>query len=284
MIIIKLQGGLGNQLFQYALGRTLEKRYKKDVKYDLSFYANNKEFTARSYLLDKFDTAVKIASHEEINKTKYPFGLFSKIIYLINKALNKFIFKKYHISYEPEFLELIKNKDFVYLEGYWQSICYVAPCLEDLKKELVLKDDKLSGILNGESVAIHIRRGDYLKMGGGLDVLDISYYKKSAAFISEKLKDVRYYIFTDDVAWVKENFNFLGKGDTTYISDLGFHDYEEILLMAQCKNIIIANSSFSWWGAMLNQNKDAIIVCPKDWKNIFLKNDENLCPKEWVRI
>lgn len=282
MIVIKLQGGLGNQLFQYAFGRTIEKKYNKEVKYDISAYQSEGTFTPRSYLLNKFKTEVKIASDGEIQKTK---GTLS---YLIRKILNKFFFKKYHIGYEPDFLESIK--DSVYLEGYWQSFRYVEPCIEDLRKEITLKDDTSSSlkkiieeVLKSESVAIHIRRGDYLN-GGGLEPLDILYYKKANDFILGKLKNVKYYIFTDDATWAKENLGFLKKENATYVSDLGFKDYEELILMSQCKNLIIANSSFSWWGAALNQNKNAIIICPKNWKNTLLKNDENLCSKDWVRI
>lgn len=285
MIIIKLQGGLGNQLFQYAIGRTLEKRYKKEVKYDLSFYSNNKKFTPRSYLLDNFNTAVKIASDREINETR---PIFS---YLIKKIINKIFYKKYHIFYEPDFLESLKNKDSAYLEGYWQSFCYVEPYLEDLKKEITLKIapsdlfKKMSDEVSGSgSTAIHIRRGDYVANGSSLVAVNISYYQKAIDFISEKTNKSRYYIFTDDVEWVKKNFNFLEGKSVAYVSSLGLNDYEELILMAQCSNFVIANSSFSWWGAILSQNKDATIICPKDWKNIYLKNDENLCPKEWVRI
>lgn len=278
MIIIKLQGGLGNQLFQYALGRTLEKVYKKDVKYDLSFYTNNKKFTPRSYLLDKFNIEVKIASDVEIKNARPLFA------YTIKKILNKLFYKKYHIAYEAGFLESIESKDPVYLEGYWHNYRYVEPCLNDLKNELVLIDDKVSGILKGESVAVHIRRGDYLNKSGDLNTLDTSYYKEAVGVILGKIENPHYYIFTDDTAWVKKNMSFFEKGEITYVSEFGLKDYEEFALMAQCKNVIIANSSFSWWGAVLNQNKEGIIICPKDWKNIYLKNDENLCPKEWIRI
>lgn len=286
MIIIKLQGGLGNQLFQYALGRTIETKYKKEVKYDVATYREQGRFTQRFYLLNKFKTMVTFASDEEIIKAKN--GAFN---YFTRKALNKFFFKKYNISYDPVFFESLKTTDSAYLEGYWQSIRYVEPCIEDLRKEISLKDEmsqvlneKIEEVSKSASVAIHIRRGDYLNAGVDLSVLDISYYKKANDYASQRLNNLKYYIFTDDVRWAKENLHFLGKDNVIFISDLGMNDYEELLLMASCKNVIIANSSFSWWGAMLNQNKDAIIVCPKDWRNKFIKNDDNLCPKEWVRI
>lgn len=284
MIIIKIQGGLGNQLFQYALGRTIEKKYKKEVKYDTSFFDIQQKFTPRVFLLDKFNTEIKIASDSEVKKAK---GFLN---YYIKKTLNKFLIKKYHIAYEPDYLESIGGKDSKYLEGYWQSSRYVEPSIPELKKEIVLENEtqqfkKISEeISNSESVAMHIRRGDYLNTGGGLEVLDISYYEEANNFISEKIKDIKYYIFTDDVTWAKENLGFLGKDNVVYASDLGLNDYEELVLMSQCKHLIIANSSFSWWGAVLNDNKDPIIICPQDWKNALLKNDENLCPKEWVRI
>lgn len=291
MIIIKLQGGLGNQLFQYALGRTIEKKYKKEVAYDLSFFNNQQKLTPRTYCLDKYNTKLRIASGGEISKTKYAFGIFSKISYFIKKALNKFFFKKYHISYESDFLESLKDNNSLYLEGYWQSFRYVEPCIEELGKEITLKDatshlfeDIVEKILKSESVAIHIRRGDYLKTGGDLATLDISYYERANNFVSQKLKNIQYYIFTDDVIWAKENLQFLGKENIVFVSDIGLNDYEELLLITKCKSVFIANSSYSWWGAVLNSNENAIIVCPKDWRNKLLKNDDNLCPKEWIRM
>ena len=291
MIIIKLQGGLGNQLFQYALGRTLEKKYAKEVKYDISFFSDPKKFTPRTFLLNKFNTKISIANDEEIKKVKYPLGAFSKTLFLMKKALNKYLFKKYHISYDSHFLPSIENKTAVYLEGYWQSFRYVEPCLEELRNEIVLKDrptpvfEKVATEMSqGPSVAIHIRRGDYLNSGGHIGALDMSYYERANAIMMQKMHEVRYYVFTDDTEWVKENVSFLGKANVTFVSDLGLQDYEELILMTYCRHAIIANSSFSWWGAMLNRNPQAIIVCPQDWKNSLLKNDEDLCPERWVRV
>ncbi|MFA5997306.1 MAG: alpha-1,2-fucosyltransferase [Candidatus Paceibacterota bacterium] len=283
MIIIKLQGGLGNQLFQYAIGRTIEKEYNKEVKYDISSFDNQQNVTPRTLLLKKFKIDVNIADNNEIAKTK---GTFT---YLIKKALNKFVFKKYHISYESDFLASMEDVDSAYLEGYWQSFHYVEPCIEDLRKEVTLQDDTSSVFNNAvkelsniESVALHIRRGDYVNAGPDLSVLDISYYERANDIVLKKLKNVKYFVFTDDVSWAKQNLGFLG-GRVVYVSDLGLKDYEELVLMAQCKNAIIANSSFSWWAAMLNQHKEAIIICPNDWRNSFLKNDDDLCPNSWIR-
>lgn len=291
MIIIKIQGGLGNQLFQYAFGRTIERKYAKKVAYDISSYGAVKKNTPRAYHLDKFNTPVTIATKEEILNCKYPFGSFSKITYIIKKLSNKLFFKRYHISFEPEFLESIKNTDSAYLEGYWQSFRYIEPALPDLKKEVTLKVPPSAAfevlkaeISQSDSVAIHIRRGDYVQGGVDLQVLDIVYYKNAMNLVSQKIEDAKYYIFTDDAVWAKENLNFLEREKITYVSDFTLADYEELVLIAQCKHVIVANSSFSWWGAMLNQNKNAMIICPKDWKNVFLKNDMNLCPEKWIRI
>ncbi|MCK9344984.1 MAG: alpha-1,2-fucosyltransferase [Candidatus Pacebacteria bacterium] len=284
MIIIKLQGGLGNQLFQYALGKTIEKTYNKEVAYDISSFEGDKKVTPRSFLLDKFKTKLKIANNVEIREVK------ESLLYLAKKILNKFFFKKYHIAYEADFLDSIKDSDSMYLEGYWQSVRYVEPCIIDLREEIVLVDGSnerlegaVGGAMQGESVAVHVRRGDYVTAGTDLSVLDISYYKMAKEFLCEKLKNPHFYVFTDDAMWVKEQFTFLPKGNTTYVSELGLRDYEELILMTTCKNAVIANSSFSWWGAML-RNEKGLTLCPKDWKNAFLKNDENLCPDDWIRI
>jgi hypothetical protein len=291
MIIIKLQGGIGNQLFQYALGRTLETQFGKEVKYDLSFFVNQQKYTPRTFRLDKFNTQLHIASDAEIRAVHYPFGLLSRISTFVRKALNAAFFRRYHIPFEPTFLPSIQKKKSAYLEGYWQSFRYIEPCLKELRAEVTLKDtpspmveQMMDEMSKTESVAVHVRRGDYVNTDTQLESLDITYYRRAFSMFAQKVVNPRYYLFTDDIEWVKANFTFTGRDNVVYVSDLHLRDYEELVLMTQCKHIVIANSSFSWWGAALNHYADSIIICPYDWKNTFLKNDQFLCPEWWVRM
>lgn len=290
MIVIKIQGGLGNQLFQYSFGRLLEVKYKKIVAYDISFYTTSNKYTPRKFLLDKFNTKMRVATEYDVCCVKYPYGVLSKLLTLFKKMVNKYIFKKYKVVYDDKLLPYLEKNDNLYLEGFWQSYLYCFPVMDQLCKELVLRDKKddelgeyFQKISASDSVAVHIRRGDYLSCGKDLQVLDKDYYKRAVKFLETKVDKPNYFIFSDDISWVKDEMADLFNG-AVYITGNFLKDYEELMLMASCKHDIIANSSFSWWGAVLNNAKDKIVISPKDWKNIHFKADDNLCPKDWIRV
>lgn len=293
MIIIKIQGGLGNQLFQYAFGKLLEVTYKKEVAYDLSFFEKTHSYTKRSYLLDHFNTHLRVAIDQEIEKVKYPYGLISKALYWTKKALNKYIFKHYHIAYEEGFVERFGTIDSAYVEGYFQSSKYVLPVVETLRKEITLKDkgsdayeNFLTQIESSNSVFVHIRRGDYTQSGQNSMTLDTIYYEEAAKHIASYISNPTYFIFSDDIAWAKENVGSLFKS-AVYVSQSRLslpEEVEEMVLMTHARNAIIANSTFSWWGAMLAKKEGGTVICPKDWKNPYLLNNEDLCGGEWVKL
>lgn len=291
MIIIKVQGGLGNQLLQYSFGKLLKVMYGKDVAYDLSFFENETKYTKRPYLLDFFAVDIRVATPKEIESVKYPWGIFSKVATFSRKILNKYIFKKYYIGYDKQLLHTLEKKDRVYLEGFWQGYRYYIPILEILQNEIVLKEKKGETLAQlsldvqaRESVSVHIRRGDYVTAGAGLSVLDLDYYRKAIDVLSTKVAHPHYYIFSDDIVWVKNTMGHLFT-NCTYVSLLGLLDYEEFILMSECKHAIIANSTFSWLASLLNKNAQAVVICPNDWKNShFSKGDSNLCPPNWIKI
>jgi hypothetical protein len=291
MIVIKLQGGLGNQLFQYGIGRLLELHYKKEVAYDISFFEGNHSYTKRSYVLCAFTTHVRIASNQEIRKVKYRYGFISYAWYWMKKAINKFFIKKYMIGYDAELLENLKQMNEGYLEGYWQTYKYISPILAELKKEIVLKEDASAAfnllqekIQSTESIAVHIRRGDYLQGGKDLNVLASDYYHQAIIHMEQHTNHPTFFIFSDDIVWVKSELGFMFEG-AIFVSDANIQSSEEeFMLMSMCKHVIAANSSYSWWAVMLNQNEQKIVVAPKNWNNPYLRHDENLCPPEWVRL
>lgn len=291
MIIIKIQGGLGNQLMQYSLGRLLESLYNKEISYDLSFFSSNNKYTKRPYLLDKFVFNVRSATQNEIETIKYPLGFFSKVINVLKRILNKFIIKSYNIGYDKNFIKKVQKNENLYLEGFWQSYSYYEPILELLRKEIILKEEFSCNILScikeinfKNSVAVHIRRGDYLTSGSGLKTLDIDYYKKAVTEIENRLNDPHYYIFSDDSVWVKDSMSSLFK-NYTFVDQYMLTDYEEFILMTKYKNAIIANSTFSWFASLLNINLDKNIVSPLDWKNVHLmKSSKKICPPSWISV
>ncbi len=283
MTIIKLKGGLGNQLFQYAFGRLTASHRGEELKIDKDILGAKSD-TYRAYGLDNFNIKATLATPEEVKRFKYPYGVFSKAWRLFSAK----ILRNFHIGYEPEMLETKAP----YLDGFFQSYKYLEPIRTELLQEISLKED-LSGkygylvlemALNA-SVAVHIRRGDYVsdaKTKSVHFICDLDYYQKTMALIKERIADPVFYVFSDDITWAKENL----KGDykIVFVSGPGMADFEELMLMSKCEHNIIANSSFSFWGAWLNQNKKKIVIAPGKWNNELNDEYKDLLPGDWVRI
>ena len=286
MIIVKLQGGLGNQMFQYAAGLALAKKHGVELKLDLATYDHDDIFK-RTFLLDKFKIDAKIATSEEVDHFKKQ-GILFKIKDKLNPAHRK------KIVIEKPFIffgDFDKIECEAYLDGYWQSEKYFKRFADDIKKSFELKDVSpcLTSIINEvsrvNSVSIHVRRADYVTLDFVNDrygVCPASYYKMAAEEITNKIGPVDYYIFSDDVAWIKANLE-LG-GPATIISEMGLKDYEEVIVMSKCRHNIIANSSFSWWGAWLNQNPDKIVCAPKKWLKTSVFDPSYILPSEWIKL
>lgn len=283
MIIVKTFGGLGNQLFQYAFARYYGISKKENVKLDNGFNLN-KHDTYRQYSLNNFNIALDIANKDEVLSAKYPYGPFSKLMRLIRwKMLGK-----YNIDFDKNIL----NSKLKYFEGYWQNYKYLGPVRETLLKELTLKEsieEKFSKLLismsETNSVSIHIRRGDYVnnpKTKEAHCTFGLEYYTDAIKLITSKINQPSFFIFSDDIDWAKNNLAI--DFPTTFVSNPNIKDYEELVLMSKCKNNIIANSSFSFWSAWLNQNPNKIVIAPKKWNNKFVKEYEDMLPTEWLKI
>ncbi len=283
MTIVKLKGGLGNQLFQYAFGRLIASSRGEELKLDKDILGTKSD-TYRSYGLDNFNIKAALATPEEVRQFKYPYGLFSKARRLFKAK----ILRIFHIGYEAEML----NTKASYLDGYFQSYKYLEPIKEQLLNELTLKEDLslrygflLLEMATSASVAVHIRRGDYVsdaKTKSAHYICDLAYYKKAMALMEEKVPSPIFYIFSDDIAWAKENLQ--GKEKIVFVSGPEMQDYEELVLMSKCEHNIIANSSFSFWGAWLNQNKQKIVIAPERWNNEINKEYRDLLPENWIKI
>lgn len=293
MIIIKLFGGLGNQMFQYAAAKALSINTDTELKLDISHFrrvvANE---SLRDYRLDVFPNIKEfVATKHEISKLvhQYKFTFFNKIHKNFNKKILN-INKKYKVekslSYSPILLDRKKS---IYLDGYWQSEKYfdsvgdiIRDCfnLDFLRYHENLKPfiDKIQQ--QEASVSIHIRRGDYLSNPSANTyhgVADLSYYEKSIhRLITSASSDLSFFVFSDDISWCKKNFIIPYKH---FYIDTGT-DYHDLYLMSICKHHIIANSTFSWWGAWLNNNNDKIIIAPKKWFAHQSPND--ILPLNWL--
>lgn len=287
MIITNLKGGLGNQMFQYACGYALAKEYNTRQKIDLSFYKeipmNN---TKRYFELSSFNTLYEIANKSEIEKLK---GTNKKFL----KYYRNLTSKAYTIFTDIYPIEKYLGVKNLYLDGYFQSEKFFIKYRDDFLREFILKRDletkeykEVANKINigKNTISIHIRRGDYvidIKTAKHHGILDVEYYKKALAIIN--IKNPNIYVFSDDIDWVRENFKFLPR-NTYFVSKHKFTSAQEITLMSLCKHNIIANSSFSWWGAWLNKNEDKIVIAPKKWTKSMLFVNKSITPKDWYRI
>jgi hypothetical protein len=291
MIIVKLIGGLGNQMFQYAAGKQLSILHQTELLIDTSYLDkdSNGSYTKRELELNVFNLNLKFASDTDIElfniqkSSKYSRGLQRNFPFLFNyvyAAESGSLFNKH-------FFKFPKN---TYLEGFWQSENYFKNCKSILLNEFTPKEpinsinlEWVNKISNCESVFLHVRRGDYIsnKNHNLHNILSMDYYSKALQTIKNNYPDIEVFVFSDDLTWCKENLNFEAKMHFMDANErTSFH--LDLFVMSFCKHAIIANSSFSWWGAWLNNNPNKIVVAPKQW---FLNsNSKDLIPNQWIKI
>jgi hypothetical protein len=292
MIISYLSGGIGNQLFQFAMGLSIAKRKNIELLFDVnSFRWDN----LREFELQKLGIDYNIASDELIFKIKNtPSNFISKIKKRLNIEIPYYqqsYIKERDFEYDLNFQKFNCNN--VYFEGYWQSEKYFRDIRDSILKSITFNNlsneclefkNNISKSLN--SVSLHIRRGDYAQNPETNEyhgLVGINYYNSSIEILNSKLKNPTFFVFSDDKSYAKSLFD--GK-ENFIVIDSKFEDYEELFLMSKCEHQIIANSSFSWWGAWLNQNKNKNVIAPKNWfKNQEIQSKtKDLIPKEWMRI
>ena len=297
MIVSKICGGLGNQLFQFAAGYSLAKRLGEIHLLDISDY--------KSYRLHNgfeignvFNIESEIASHDEVirllgNKV-HPFlrkihrkwRKISKYKIIDNDS---YITEPYHHYWSG--IETISGDK--YLEGYWQSDKYFRAYEKDIKKQLTFRNEldekniKYRLLMKKtNSVGIHIRRGDYISSPATnkvMKVIELDYYKKAIAYINNNIYSPSFFIFSDDINWAKENF--INVSNVEYIDhNKKENSYKDMHLLSCCKNYIIGNSTFSWWAAWLGRDSESIVIAPNKWFNDHLHNDRDLVPIDWTRL
>jgi hypothetical protein len=290
MIIIRLKGGLGNQMFQYAFGRYLSLRNNDTLKLDKSFLEKPaRGYTKREYELGIFNIKEKFTQKEEI-------PLVVKRDSFFNKFLLKFFKRRLYllgIKYYPEAnLEKALNaKGNLYLDGYWQDCYFPNAIRSTLTKEFSLKREEefLKGqnkeavkeMKKSPSVSVHIRRTDYVaidKNKQAFSYCNQKYYKKAIETIKEKIKEPKFFFFSDDINWVKNSIKIK---DAVYVDWNKKNPCYDMMLMSNCQHHIIANSTFSWWGAWLSRSKNKKVIAPKKW---FYNGENNLILNNWQRI
>lgn len=292
MIILKLQGGLGNQLFQYALGRRLSLDRQAPLKLDLSWFATQ---STRSYQLDRYQIKAQLANRVEVQNLthKVHLDLFSLVFRLVQRLLPHYRRRSIYEQkrgFDPNIL--LKTPRSAYLDGYWQSEKYFTEIGDILRSDFRLIEAihpinvlYAQQICSSPAVSLHIRRGDYLesKFSHIYHLCDESYYRKAMDLILHNFTDAHFFVFSDDLEWARQNLTSGPK--LTYVENNELkRDWETIYLMSQCRHHIIANSSFSWWGAWLGENPDKMVIAPKKWFASPQNSDADLIPEKWNRI
>lgn len=284
MIIVQLKGGLGNQLFQYAAGFSLALHKKCQLKVDCNYLGKDVVVgSLRELELKNFKIEVEIASQDEINFFFNKDTLLQKLI----PPYKRFVYKEANFTYDTKFFE---SRESLYLKGYRQSEKYFSICKNNLLSKLQIKEeiglDYLSlskEFKKDKSVALHVRRGDYLQKEALRfhGVLDASYYNSALKKINSKIENPTLYVFSDDINWVKQNLH-LPKNVMYVTNEMSKTAISDFHLISSCKHQIIANSTFSWWAAYLNPNPNKIVIAPKKWFNNAPYDTRDLFPPDWI--
>jgi hypothetical protein len=302
MRIVKIVGGLGNQMFHYAFFLSLKSSKKGDqIKVDTSNY--NKYSLHNGLEIENiFNISLSehIATRQEISSLRdsyplYKLRRFAQIFLKLDVVRKSHIIDRNYTKYEAKTLDLGN----VYLDGYWQSERYFNNIRELILNSymwsnLSQQNLEISNKMQTEnSVAVHIRRFDNPKNIYQLiykakaliatRTPSEEYYLNSIDYFKTNIENPKFYIFTDDLKWVHSNLNSISKDSKIIDWNRGVESHWDMFLMTQCKHNIISMSSFSWWGAWLNNYKQKIVIAPKKWVTRFIK-DVDLIPEKWIRL
>ncbi len=291
MKIVNIIGGLGNQMFQYALARNLGKRFGESVYVDTSLFDTYNVHNGLE-IEHIFNIKLNQASPQDIKRlTRYTRHYALWRIYRRLLPQKKSVCKESaDAAFDESILTLNIDR---YYDGYWQNHRYFDDCAAEIRQiyrfalPLDEKNKQIAKEITTEenSVSIHIRRGDYLKHSIYAGICTIEYYQKAVEYIKQHIKGaLHFYIFSDDIAWCKDHIGtILGDSSHTYIDwNQGSDSYKDMQLMTLCRHNIIANSSFSWWAAWLNEHRNNIIIAPSKWQQSDYKNHIQM--PDWILI
>lgn len=273
MIVIKLIGGLGNQMFQYATAKALALEKKQNLFLNAQAF---EKYTLHKYGLHHF--SIKQTNYQKLRRLK---------LKLFSLVFSKNTFNEKDFNYNPELAKITGN--LIFLDGYFQCEKYFIKHEKQIRADFEITSplkqktkDTINLMKSVDSVSIHIRRGDYL-LHEMHNTDKEKYYIQAMQIIESKITHPVYFLFSDDMEWVKANFK---TNHIAHYIDFNNADtnYEDIKLMSSCKHNIIANSSFSWWGAWLNSNPNKIVIAPQKWFNDEVLNYQDVVPKSWIKL
>ena len=292
MVITNLIGGLGNQMFQYAVGRAFSLKSGISLRLDISGFANYG--LHQGFELQRiFNTTAEIANESDVHSILG--WQSSPIIRRIVSRPSMVAFRRKGFVVEPHFQywKGIRNvPPECYLLGYWQSENYFSEVATQIRSDfsfqLPLKQENAelaNQIARTSAVSLHVRRGDYvtnLNAAATYKMCSIDYYNSSIRHVAARVHKPYFYIFSDDINWAKNNITI--DFPCRYIDhNEGEESYNEMILMSLCQHHNIANSSYSWWGAILNPNVKKIVVAPRFWFSKEI-NTQDLIPGSWATL
>ncbi len=297
MIISQIAGGLGNQMFQYALGRSIALRTKEELKLDISGLTgsgSDLRNTPRTFALDSCNVRIRLADAGECDCLKYRCAPAHRKLW---SALRRrpqpygaFCYRERGRRFNPKILEVTGD---AYLIGYWQSYKYFIDFDSQLREEFTPRNPISARTSNYESiiaktnaVSVHVRRGDYISNATANafhGTCNVQYYRDAIRAIGERVKNPRYFVFSDDLEWSRSHLDFVHP--VTFVEYAGLsREIEDIYLMRKCRHNIIANSTFSWWGAWLNEHPNRIAVTPKRWFRDPRIETRDMIPPDWLTL
>lgn len=291
MICVRLNGGLGNQLFQYATGRALALRHGCELLLDTSpLQATARHVTPRPFELDHFRHQARVATAAETRHLAW----LHRVPALSHWVTPWRMYVERGRGYNASFAEL---PDKTYLVGYWQTSRYFASVAGQIAAELSASrplspasEAVAEAMSRGPSVALHVRRGDYITLASAASLhgaLGLPYYEAALQRVREQVQGARYFVFSDDIAWCRERLP-LGAAEAVYVGhNTGADAWQDLLLMSSCRHHIIANSSFSWWGAWLADQRYGasghVVIAPARWfAGLPSEDPSDRFPAHWV--
>jgi hypothetical protein len=291
MIIVRLTSGLGNQLFQYAAARALSLRLDRPLKFDASWYRDIPDRKAkRVYELGRFNVVEAFATDREIKGARGR-TLSARIA---RRVLGRDLERAYRRVEDRETLldtEGLRGASGIYLNGFWQSEDFFKDNADLIRTEFTLKAAPnadnltwLEKIEGAESVCIHVRRGDYVrdpKITEAHGICSLDYYRAAIERINKEAASPRFFVFSDDPDWVRDNLKIDGPAE--YVVHNGGDGVEDLRLMSRCRYFVIANSTFSWWAAWLS-GRPKMVFAPSPWFKDPSRSDHDPALPGWIRL
>lgn len=303
MIVTRLYGGLGNQMFQYAAGLALAEQRRTVLKLDVSWFREYADHAAHNrYALSCFNITEQFATAEEIDRVRgFPLTRTERLslafarAFHLPRSIARFASFRRHLG-EGDLAspaDLLATSDDSYLDGGWQSEAFFAPVANLLRLHFSFRyppqpavSELAARIRSGSSAAIHFRRGDYVrdpKFNRTLGVLGLDYYERALALLRQRAPDATLYIFSDDIEAIAQEFRPTGPHVFVRVTE-PWHSFDELRLMSLCDHAILSNSTFAWWSAWLHPDATRLVIAPTPWFAGDPDKSRHIQPARWLGL